>query len=69
VDTAHQRSLKHAPGPVAPLQLAPPKRRRPAASKLVLNRRERLISTAYLAMIVIGLAFLTVTGLVAWLGT
>jgi hypothetical protein len=46
----------------------PPKRRRLAASKLVLNRRERLISTAYLAMIVIVVAFLTVTGLVAWLG-
>jgi hypothetical protein len=69
VDTAHHRSLKQAPGPVATPQPAPPKPRRLAASKLVLNRRERLISTAYLAMIVIVVAFLTATGLMAWLGT
>jgi hypothetical protein len=69
VDTAPQRSLKHTPGPVAPLQLAPPKPRRFAASKLVLNRREQVISAAYLAMIVIVVAFLAVAGLMAWQGT
>jgi hypothetical protein len=48
-------------------QLATPKPRTPAAAKPEMNRQERLISTAYLVMIVMVVAFLAVTGLVAWL--
>jgi hypothetical protein len=67
--TVHGRSLRQAPEPVAPLQLVPPKPRRLAAAKPELNRQERLISAAYLAMLVIVVAFLTVTGVLALLGT
>ena len=69
MDTAHERLLEQSPAFAAPPQLAPPKPRKLAAAKPAMNRQERVISTAYLAMIVVVVAFLAVTGLVAWLGT
>jgi hypothetical protein len=58
--------LERAPAPATPLP--PPKPRKLAATKPQLNRQERVISTAYLAMIVIIVSLLAVTGLGAWLG-
>jgi hypothetical protein len=52
---------------VAPPRPATPTKRKRAAVKPEMNRQERLISTAYLAMIVLVVPFLAVTGLVAWL--
>jgi hypothetical protein len=52
---------------VAPPPLATPKTRKPGAVRPEMNRQERLISTAYLAMIVMVAAFLAVTGLVTWM--
>lgn len=66
MDTADQRFPTRAPAPVR-LLLAQPKRRLPAA-KPEMNRQERVISTAYLVMIALMVAFLAVTGLVASLG-
>jgi hypothetical protein len=67
MDTVHGRP-KQALEPVAPWQVIPPKRRKLAAAKPAMNRHERVIFTAYLSMIVMIVAFLAVTGLVAWLG-
>jgi hypothetical protein len=68
MDSVDQALLERAPAPPTPLPLAPPKPWRPAATKPQLSQQERVISTAYLAMIVIIVVFLAVTGLVAWLG-
>jgi hypothetical protein len=66
MDNASQTVLERAPAPAAPSPLAQPKRKL-APAKPQTNRQERLISTAYLAMIALIVAFLVVTGLVAWL--
>jgi hypothetical protein len=50
------------------LLLAQPKPRRLPAAKPEMNRQERVISTAYLVIIALIVAFLAVTGLVASLG-
>jgi hypothetical protein len=67
LDTADQRLPTRAAAPVRLLLVQPKPRRLPAA-KPEMNRQERVISTAYLVMIVPIVAFLAVTGLVAWLG-
>jgi hypothetical protein len=59
---------KQAPEVVAPWQVVAPKPRKLAVAKPAMNRHERVIFTAYLSMIVMIVAFLAVTGLVAWLG-
>jgi hypothetical protein len=69
MDTADQMLLERIPAPPPPLQPAPPKPQETAPTNRGLNRQERVISTAYLAMFVITVAFLAVTGLLAWLGT
>jgi hypothetical protein len=63
------RVLERTPAPRTALRPAPPKPRKPAAIKPELNRQERVISSAYLAMTVTIVAFMAVTGVVAWLGT
>jgi hypothetical protein len=63
----YETLLEHEAVRVAPPQLATPKPRTPAAVRLEMNRQERLISSAYLAMIVMVAAFLAVTGLVTWM--
>ena len=67
--TADRALLEQTPAPRTALRPAPPKPSKPAATKPELNRQERVISAAYLAMIVTIVAFMAVTGLVAWLGT
>jgi hypothetical protein len=67
LDAADQRLPTRAPGP-ARLSLAQPKPRRLPAAKPEMNRQERVISTAYLVIIALILAFLAVTGVVALLG-
>ena len=66
--TADETLLRHAPASVAQRQQAPPRTRKRAATTPELNRQERVISDAYLAMLVIVVAFLVVVALVAWLG-
>lgn len=67
LDTADQTLPTRAPSP-ARLTLAQPKPRKLTAAKPEINRHERVISTAYLVMIALIVAFLAATGLVAWLG-
>jgi hypothetical protein len=67
LDTADQRLPTRAPSP-ARLSVAQPKLPKLTATKPEINQQERVISTAYLVMIVLIVAFLAVTGLVAWLG-
>ena len=67
MDTADQTLPTPALAP-ARLPLAQPKPRRLPAAKPEMNRQERVISTAYLVMIALIVAFLAVTGLVASLG-
>jgi hypothetical protein len=69
MDTADQMLLERTPAPPPPLQPAPPKPQETAPTNRGLNRQERIISSAYLAMFVITVAFLAVSGLLAWLGT
>ena len=69
MDTADQMLLERTPAPPPPLQPAPPEPQETAPTNRGLNRQERIISSAYLAMFVIIVAFLAVTGLLAWLGT
>lgn len=66
MDTSNQTLLERAPAPVAPSPLAQAVKRAPARPQM--NRKERLSSAAYLAMIALIVAFLVVTSLVAWLG-
>jgi len=67
--TVDRALLERTPAPCTALRPGPPKPRKPAATKPGLNRQERVISAAYLALIVTLVAFMAVTGLVAWLGT
>jgi hypothetical protein len=67
LDTADQRLPTRAPAPVR-LLLAQPKPRRLPAANPEMNRQERVISAAYLVMIALIVAFLAITGPVAWLG-
>jgi hypothetical protein len=67
MDTAHETLPQQVAATVAPLQPAPPKPGL-AAAKPEMNRQERVIFSAYLAMIVMIVAFLAVTALVALLG-
>jgi hypothetical protein len=66
VDTSTQTLLETAPAPLARSPLAQAEKRAPARPEM--NRQERLSSAAYVAMIALIVAFLVVTGLVAWLG-
>jgi hypothetical protein len=68
MDTADETLLRHAPASIAERRQAPPRARKRMATTPDLNRRERVISDAYLAMFVIVVAFLVVVALVAWLG-
>jgi hypothetical protein len=67
MDTADQRSLTRAPGLDARLELTQAKPLKLAPAKPEMNRQERAVFTAYLVMIALIVAFLAVTGLVAWL--
>ncbi len=67
MDTADRTSLTLAASPVAPLELTQAKPLKLAPAKAELNRQERAVFTAYLVMIALIVAFLAVTGLVAWL--
>jgi hypothetical protein len=66
---ADETLLKQTPAPLALPQPQPAtaRPRKLAAAKPEINRRERLISSAYLVMFVLVLAFLAATGLVALL--
>jgi hypothetical protein len=66
---ANETLLEQTPAPIALPQPQPAatKPRKLAAAKPELNRQERLVSSAYLVMFVLVLAFLAVTGLVALL--
>ncbi len=66
MDTSKQTLLETPPAPLARSPLAQAEKR--VAARPEMNRQERLTSTAYLAMIALIVAFLVVTGLVAWLG-
>jgi hypothetical protein len=59
--------LEQKPARVAPPQPAVPRPRKLVTAEPEMNRQERLISTAYLVMIVMVVAFLAVAGLVALL--
>jgi hypothetical protein len=65
MNTADKALLERAPALPSSLPLAPANPGKPAATKPQLNRQERVISTAYLAMIVIIVVLTAVTGLVA----
>jgi hypothetical protein len=67
LDTADQMLPTRAPAP-ARFTLAQPEPRKLPAAKPEMNRQERVISSAYLAMIALIVAFLATTALVAWLG-
>jgi hypothetical protein len=66
---ADETLLEQTPVPLALPQPRPAVRRprKLAAAKPEINRRERLISSAYLVVFVLLVAFLAVTGLVALL--
>jgi hypothetical protein len=66
---AEDTLLEQTPAPLALPQPQPvaTRPRKLAAAKPETNRQERLISSAYLVMFVLVLAFLAVTGLVALL--
>jgi hypothetical protein len=66
---ADETLLEQTPAPIALRQPRPAATRPPklAAAKPETNRQERLISSAYLVMFVLVLAFLAVTALVALL--
>ena len=66
--TADETLLEHAPASAAARRQTPPKARTRATTKPELNRHERVISDAYLAMFVIIVAFLGAVALEAWLG-
>jgi hypothetical protein len=62
MDTANELSLRQASVPVAPSR---PRLHRPAAARPEMNRQERVIFTAYVAMAALIVAFLAVVGLAA----
>jgi hypothetical protein len=64
---ADETLLELKPARVAPPQLAVPRPRKLVTAEPEMNRPERLISNAYLVMIVMVVAFLAVVGLVALL--
>jgi hypothetical protein len=66
VDTSNRILLEPPPAPLARSPLAQAEKRAPARPEM--NLQERLSSAAYLSMIALTVAFLVVTGLVAWLG-
>jgi hypothetical protein len=68
VESANPTLHATAASPVAPSPLAEPKRWKFARPKPELNRRERVATVAYLAMIALIVAFLAVVGLLAALG-
>jgi hypothetical protein len=67
LETADHSLPTRAPA-LAGLTLAQPKPRKLPAAKPEMNRQERVISNAFLAMVALIVAFLATTGLVAWLG-
>ena len=67
MDTADQTLPTRARAP-ARFSLAQRTPVRLPAAKPEMNRQERVISAAYLVIIALIVAFLAVTGLVAWLG-
>jgi hypothetical protein len=67
LDTADQRLSTRALTP-GQFSLAQATLLRLPAAKPEMNRQERVISTAYLVMVALIVAFLAVTGLAAWLG-
>jgi hypothetical protein len=68
MEAAGKTSLDRALGRPLPLQPAPPNARKLAATSPELTRQDRIISSTYLAMFAITVAFLALTGLVALLG-
>jgi hypothetical protein len=68
MEAADKASLDRALGRPLPLQPVAAKTRKLAATSPELTRQERIISSAYLAMFAITVAFLALTGLVALLG-
>jgi hypothetical protein len=66
---ANETLLEQTPAPVALPQPQPAatRPRKVTAAKPETNRQERLISSAYLVMLVLVVAFLAATGLVALL--
>ncbi len=64
---ADEMLLEQNPARVARPQPAVPRPRKLVTAVPEMNRQERLISTAYLVMIVMVVAFLAVAGLVALL--
>lgn len=67
MDTADQTLPTRASAHFARFSSAQPEPRKLAAAKPEMNRREKVIFTAYLVMIVLVAAFLAVAGFVAWL--
>jgi hypothetical protein len=65
MDTAELTLPEGAAAPIAPSALTEAKPRRLAPAKPEVNRKERVISGAYLVMFALGVAFLVVVGLVA----
>ena len=68
MDTAELTLPEGAAAPIAPSALTEAKPRRLAPAKPEMNRQERVVSSAYLAMFALVVAFLVAAGLVAWLG-
>jgi hypothetical protein len=68
MDSANEMALGQAAVPVAPSQPAPAKPRKPAVAGPEMDRQERVIFTAYVAMIGVMVAFLVAVGLAAALG-
>jgi hypothetical protein len=68
MDAANEMALGQAAVPIAQSPPAPAKPRNPAAASPEMNRQERAIFTAYLAMIAMVVAFLAAVGVAAALG-
>lgn len=68
MNTVDQELLAQATGHVARLRVAAPKPRRVAHAEPEMNRQERVIFTAYLAMIALVVTFLATVGVAYWLG-
>jgi hypothetical protein len=68
LDSADQTLPSRGPAAPAKVLVARPKPRKPPAAMPARNRQERVISTAYLVMLELIVAFLLITGLLAWLG-
>jgi hypothetical protein len=68
MDTAELTLPEGAAAPIAPSALTEAKPWRLAPAKPEMNPQQRVISSAYLVMFALVVAFLVVVGLVAWLG-